>query len=62
MATNEKTQDAKPRYIRENFRIPEAIVRPMELLAEKRSVTKSEILRNALREYYARQPELMEPA
>lgn len=55
--TNGQTLAAKRKMVRENFFIPESIREPMEALAEKRSTTKAEILRTALREYIARQPE-----
>jgi predicted transcriptional regulator len=60
MKTHEYALATKRKMVRENYMLPQNIREPMELLAEKRSVTKSEILRTALREYFARQPELVE--
>ncbi|WP_144139103.1 CopG family transcriptional regulator [Paraburkholderia sp. BCC1884] len=62
MATNGQALAAKRKMGRENFLLPDAIRQAMEALAEKRSVTKAEILRTALREYFERQPELKEVA
>lgn len=58
--TNDQTP--KRKMLRENLYVPESIRQPMDVLAEKRMTTKSEIIRAALREYLARQPELMETA